>query len=122
VAGRSLIASCDVEGRWECPGAACHPAGGLGGSSELRLAVLVKDHGLVEAALQIVTAGLDVLELLTQAEDFLVVCLCLEVVAEGVGLSVDGLAAQAVFFGDASDSAVASEEGGGGAGDALAKG
>ena len=60
-------------------------------------------------------------ELLAEAEGFLAVRLCVEVVADGVGLSVDGLSAQAVFVGDAGDGAVASKEGGSGAGDALGK-
>ena len=61
-------------------------------------------------------------KLLLEAEHFVAVPLAVEVVADGVGLSVDGLSAQSVFFGEACDRAVASKEGGGGAGDALRKG
>jgi hypothetical protein len=94
----------------------------LGGGSELRLTVLVKQDGIVEAALQVLTMAAGLFDLLVEAGDFLAVCGCVELVAEGVGVPVDGLAAQAVLAGEVGDGAVASEEGGGGAGDALAKG
>jgi hypothetical protein len=97
-------------------------ADGLGGGGELGLAVVVEDNGLVEASLQIVIACLGLFELLAEAEGFLAVRLCVEVVADGVGLSVDGLSAELVFFGDTGDGAIASKECRKGAGDALRKG
>jgi len=45
-----------------------------------------------------------------------------EVVADGIGVSIDGLSAEAVLLGESCDVAVASEEDGGGAGDAVAQG
>jgi hypothetical protein len=72
--------------------------------------------------LQVVTAAEGSFELLLEAEGFLAVRLCVEVIADGVGLSVDGLPAESVFLGDACDGAVASKECGGGAGDTLGKG
>jgi hypothetical protein len=94
---------------------------GLGGGGELGLAVVVENHGVVEASLQVVTACLGLFELLAEAEGFLAVSLCVEIVTDGVGLSVDGLSAESVFLGDACDGAVASKEGSGSAGDALGK-
>jgi hypothetical protein len=96
-------------------------AGGLARGGEFSLAVLVEDYGVVETPLQVVTAAESVFELLAEVEGFLVVALYVEVVAEGIGLLVDGLSAESMFFSDACDGAVASEEGSGGAGDALGK-
>jgi hypothetical protein len=55
-------------------------------------------------------------------EGLLAVRLGVEVVAEGVRLSVNRLSAESVFSGDACDGAIVSEESGGSAGDALGKG
>jgi hypothetical protein len=113
------LAEQDVQ---ESAGAGQTDALGLSGGGELGLAVLVDPHGVVEAPLPVGTAGLGLVELLAEAEDFLAVRLDGPVVADSVGLSVDRLAAQAVFVGAAGDLAIASEEGGGGVGDALGKG
>jgi hypothetical protein len=95
---------------------------GLGRGGELGLAILVKDNGVVKAALQVVTAGLGLFELLAKVEGNRAVRLCVEIVADGVAVSVDGLAAESVFGCQACNRAVASEESGGGAGNALGKG
>jgi hypothetical protein len=113
------LAEDDVQ---EAAGDGQTDADGLGGAGELGLAVLVEGHGGVETPLQVVTAAEGLIELLAEAEDFLAVRRGLEVLADGVGLSVDGLSAESVFLGDACDGAIASEEGGGGAGDTLGKG
>jgi hypothetical protein len=76
-------------------------ASGLGSAGELGLAVLVEDNGVVETPLQVVAAGQGMLELLAEEEVLLTVGLCVEVVADGVGLAVDGLSAESVFVGDA---------------------
>ena len=76
--------------------------------------------GPVFGALMLVIAGL--VELLSEAEDFLAVAVAIEVLADGVGLSVDGLSAGAALLGESGDVAIASEEGGGGAGDAVEDG
>jgi hypothetical protein len=97
-------------------------AGGLGGGGELSLAIVVEDNGAIKASLPVGPPRLGLFELLAEAEDFLAVSLCVEISADGVGLSVDGLSAESVFLGDACDGAIASEECSGGAGDALGKG
>jgi hypothetical protein len=94
-------------------------AGGLGRGGELGLAVLIEDHGIVEASLQVVSACLNLFELLAAAEEFQAVRRCVEVVADGVGLSVDGLTAESIVLGEACDRSVVSEEGSGGASEAL---
>jgi hypothetical protein len=115
----SALAEQDVQ---ESAGDGQTDADGLGGGGELGLAVPVEDHGVLEASLPVVAAGLGLFELLAEMKGFLAVRRDVEVVAEGVGLSVDGLSAQAVFLGDACDGTIASKECGGGAGDALGKG
>jgi hypothetical protein len=97
-------------------------AGGLGRGGELGLAVLVKENRVVEAALQVVTAVEGLFELLAKGEGLVAVRLCVEVGADGVGLSVDRLSAESVFLSDPCDGTIVSEESGGGAGDALGKG
>jgi hypothetical protein len=72
--------------------------------------------------LQVVTAAVGLFELLAEVEDLLAMRLCVEVVTQGVGLSVNCLSAESVFLGDTCDGAMVSEECGGGAGDALGKG
>jgi hypothetical protein len=61
-------------------------------------------------------------ELLAEAQGFLAVGQAVEVVADGVGLAVDGLSAEAVPLGESCDVAVAAEEDGGGAGEAVEQG
>jgi hypothetical protein len=95
---------------------------GLGGGSELGLAVLVEGGGPVEAPLEVVAVGLDLVGLLAEAEGLLLVAEAVEVVAYGIGLAVDGWPAGAALSGQSCDVAVAAEEGGGGAGDAVEDG
>jgi hypothetical protein len=95
---------------------------GLGDGGELGLAILVQDDGLFQAALKVVAAGLELVPLLPEAPDFLAVTLAVEVAEDGAGLAVDGLSAEAVLLGQSCDVAVASEEDGGGAGEAVAEG
>src|SRR5206468_11779454 len=78
---------------------------GLSGGGELRLAVLVHNHRVVEASLQVGTVGPGLFELLAQGEDFLAVRLRVEVGADGVGLAVDGLPAEFVFVSEVGDGA-----------------
>jgi hypothetical protein len=92
------------------------------GGGELGLAIRVEEDGAVEVPLQSIAARVGLFELLTEAEGFLAVRLDVHVVADGSGLSVGGLSAQAVFVGEARDLAVTSEECGSGAGDPLGKG
>jgi hypothetical protein len=60
--------------------------------------------------------------LLPELEDFLAVALAVEVFEDGVGPAIEGLPAQAVPLGESRDVAVASEEDGGGAGEAVEEG
>ena len=78
--------------------------------------------GVVQASLQVVAVGLGLVELLSEAQEFLAVAGVVEVVADGVGVSVEGLSAEAVLVGESRDVAVAAAEDGGGAGDAVAEG
>jgi hypothetical protein len=95
---------------------------GLRGSGERGLLVLAEDDGLVEAALHVSAAGLQLVELLAEAEGFLAVAFAVEVVAYGVGLAVDGLSAGAALLGQSGDVAVATEEGSRSAGETIQDG
>jgi hypothetical protein len=95
---------------------------GLGRGGELGLLVLIDNDGLRQAPLQVIAAGLELVELLAEAQGFLAVGQAIEVVADSVGMAVDGLSAEAVLLGESCDVAVASEEDGGGAGEAVAEG
>jgi hypothetical protein len=95
---------------------------GLGDGRELGLAALVQDDGLPQAALQVVTAGLELVERLPEATDVRAVAVAVEVAQDGGGLAVDGLSAEAVALGESCDVAVAAEEDGGGAGEAVEQG
>jgi hypothetical protein len=92
---------------------------GLGGGGELGEAVVVGGDGGGEAP-EVVTTGLELVQLLPQAQGLLAVAV--EVVAHGTGLAVDVLPAGAALAGQPCDVAVATEEGGGGAGEALQDG
>jgi hypothetical protein len=94
----------------------------LSSGGELGLAVGVQKDGVLESALQLVTAGLELVELLAEAEGLLALAEAVEVVQHGVRLAVDGLSAELVLLGQACDGAVASEEDSGGAGDAIPEG
>jgi hypothetical protein len=113
------LAECDLQ---EAAGDGQTNALGLGDGSELGLAIFVEDDGVVQTPLQVVAVSLDLVELLSEAEDLLAMTLGVEVSADGVGLSVDGLSACAALAGQSRDVAVASAEGGGGAGDAVEDG
>jgi hypothetical protein len=95
---------------------------GLGDGGELGLAVIVGGEGVAQAPLQVVAAGLELIELLLEAEGVPAVRQGIEVVEDAVGLAVEGLAAQAVLPGASGDVAVAAEEDGAGAGEAVEQG
>ena len=60
-------------------------------------------------------------ELLAEPQGFLAVRKAVEVIADGVGVAVEGLSAEAVLLGESCDVAVASEEDSGGAGETVAE-
>jgi len=93
---------------------------GLGHGGELGLAVVVEKDRVSEASLQGVATGLALVELLSEAEDFL--ALAVQVLQDGVAVAVDGLSAEVMQLGEACDIAVATEEDGGGAAKAIEKG
>src|SRR5262249_22083700 len=64
---------------------------GLGGGDELGLLVRVENDGAFQAPLQVVATGLELVELLAEAQGFLAVRKAVEVVAGGAGVAVDGL-------------------------------
>ena len=117
-AGRVLAEADDQEAAGEGEADAL----GLGRGGELGLLVLIDNDGLLQAALQVVTAGLELVELLSEVTDVRAVAVAVEVAQDGAGLAVDGLSAQAVALGESCDVAVASEEDGGGAGEAVEQG
>src|SRR5439155_27326141 len=117
-AGRALTEADDQE----AAGQGEADALGLGGGGELGLLVLIDNDGLLQAPLQVIAAGLELVELLAEAQGFLAVRKAVEVVADGVGLAVDGLSAEAVLLGESCDVAVAAEQDSGGAGEAVEQG
>jgi hypothetical protein len=68
--------------------------------------------------LEVSAAGLESLELLVQVEGVLAMA-AVEVIEDGLGQAVEGLAAEAVESGASCDVAVAAEGDGGGAGEAV---
>jgi hypothetical protein len=107
--------------RQEAAGDGPADALGLGDGGELGLAILI-DDGLPQTAMQVVAAGLELVPLLPQAKDFWAVAVAVEVSEDGAGPAVDGLSAEAVALGESCDVAVAPEEDGGGAGEAVEQG
>jgi hypothetical protein len=86
------------------------------------LAILVEGESRPQPALQVVTAGLELVQPLPEAKDFWAVMAAVEVSEDGAGAAVDGLSAEAVPLGEWCDIAVAAEEDGGGAGEAVEQG
>jgi len=116
--GRALAEADDQEAAGEGETDAL----GLGRGGELGLLVQVENDGVFQAPLQVVGVGLELVELLAEAQGFLSVCAVVEVVADGVGVAVDGLSAEAALSGESCNVAVAAEEDGGGAGEAVEQG
>jgi hypothetical protein len=77
---------------------------------------------MVQPSLQGVAAGLELVELLAEAELFLAVAAPVQVVQDSSAAAVDGLPAQAVLLSEPGDGSVVSEQDGGSAADAVEKG
>jgi hypothetical protein len=82
---------------------------GLGRSRELGLAVVAQAGGVRQLPLELVAACLELVALLAEFEDLLTRTLGVEVIEDGVGLAVEGLAAVAVRAGQPRHVAVAAE-------------
>jgi hypothetical protein len=90
-------------------------ARGLGSGSDLGEAVVVG------VALEVVAAGLDLVELLPVVQNLWAVIATVEVAQDCAGLAVDGLSAAAVLLGEAIYFALAAKADGGGGGPGAPK-